>query len=451
MLPGAMRLKRAGAASCVLLVMLSCTPSNVDPDADVSISGTVARHDGRPAKDARVALTKGGDLAFGLSVFATLGLACMSGESKVPRCGGARVVETDARGRYEIDVKGSDTQDSFGQAATMEMSSVLPRSRREVEGPGTTVRFQVQTERLNIPLRFWEPRVEARIRGKRAAVLWSRLPSTLLPKDISISRFRTDVRFARGGDETVWILRDVDSGARFDSRVLEDTSGNVAVTAEARSLDVRDVRGRDIDIVLRSGRYPYRGPSTAPASRGAPCSWRARGMEPVRQSPCAVTDGRFEQAAVPQVPVPCPTTGECPPGLPRQVVLHLEGARPVDLVVVRGCDSCAVDIRRAGRWEEVGRGAQSSFVVNPVGRPVTSSLRVRGALGEIREVSVWDGSERALGRGTFLRGVREDEVAPGIGLGGGRSWLWIAALVALLVAVVLLVIVARRRRATPAI
>lgn len=436
-----------------LLVAAACNQSQVDPEADVSIGGTVQRQDGSPVADERVALMKeasAGDVFLGV---ASLGLVCL--ESEISICGEQRVTTTAGDGSFVYELKGSDVQGSFGEASIMELATALDRGEGELAGPGVNTRFQVQTEAVRVPLRTWESPVEVVGAGGDVRVAWADPPGDVFPPEADMGDLTRRVVFRSGPEETVWGQSAPMPSLTLDARVLEDTRGDVAVFSEVDDIMVAPEAGTDLEVLLRSARYGYVSPAGAPPSRGASCSVDGPDGQPVPQAPCTLTDGGYSEEFRPAT---CPPSDEdCVEPDHTQVVVDLGSPIDIDLVVVRGCPgTCSVEASedRSG-WQPVGASGGElgprDFAA-PVEPPVrgryvrvTSDERVDG----LREVSVWDGRRPSL-EGSLL--VSPDEVSSDFlpdrdgGDGGGPSlWLIGVLLVVFLGIGVAVGLVVRRR------
>jgi hypothetical protein len=408
-----------GTALCVL-ALASCTQSKVDPNARIEIGGSLARQNGSPVADAELALNEQPEAIDVLSTISTLGLACLTDE--VPNaCANARITETSDDGTFVYELKGSETQGFFGTASTLELSAHLPRKGEQLDGASVTMNFLVQTERLNLPLRFWEPKV--RIVGDRreASASWSAVPANILPPQASLANIDTSVRFTRGV-EAVWSFDLARSGARFDPRYLEDSRGSVAVVAQDAGINVGESFGDRIDVIWRSARYPYVSPIGAPPSRGASCFVPDARKRPVSQADCRITDGVFGNALEPHTIGPCPEGKTCTEPAHKAVTIDTGKQAPITLVVVRACEGrCVVEVSRdAKSWKLVGSGSnnQGSLSVKPAAGAKGRYVRIRSDLNidRLAEVSVWDSSRPAppvaLQGRSLLTSLRAADQAP---------------------------------------
>ncbi len=422
--------RRVLAAAAVILSLAACTPSKVDPDAQIEIGGSLRRQNGTPVPDASLALSEGADFLDVFSTITTLGLACLNDE--LPNaCDDARIAQTDTDGSFLFDLKGSDTQSAFGNASTMEVSSHLPRRGEQLDGASVTMRFQVQTERLNLPLRFWEPSLRVTGDVQQVQARWSALPANILPPQASVANVKTSLRFSRG-TERVWSFPLARSGQRFDPRYLEDSNGSVALVAQDRGLQVGESFGTKIDVIWRSARFPYVSPIGAPASRNAPCFAYDSKRRPVAQATCRITDGVFNNELAPATVAPCEQPTACPEPRHRAVYLDLGRVRSTTLVVLRECEGrCVIELSAdTKKWRLVGSGAASQrfIAVSPPAGVRARYVRVRSDedLTQLAEVSVWDRSrparkDRPAGNSllTSLRDANQSPLTGSPDSGGG--------------------------------
>ena len=128
----------------ILVTLIACTQSSVDPNAQIQIAGSLKRQSGVPVADTSLSMGKGPDAIDVASTVTTLGLACLT-EELPNACDDRRITTTAPDGTFHYDLKGSDTQGFFGNASTLEISSHLPRLDEQLDGPSVTMRFQVQT------------------------------------------------------------------------------------------------------------------------------------------------------------------------------------------------------------------------------------------------------------------------------------------------------------------
>jgi hypothetical protein len=384
----------ATAAVAVGLAMTACTTSRVDPKADIDISGTVQRLGGAPVSNARLALTREGDAGDVFLVFTTLGLACLDREAGPAVCRKARLTSAGPNGRFTYRLKGSDTQSTFGYSAVLSLSTALGRKENESSGSSTTYRFHVQTEKLSLPIRLWEPTLSARTGSFGARASYSKLPAGLIPRQLAVGPTRYTLVFARG-DEVVWRVTSARSGAAFDPRVLEDSNGAMRVVASASNLNVSESLGDEVAFVMRSGARPYESPLDPPISRGKECSIVDDHGDRHPIAPCSLTDGTFATEFVAHV---CTGASGCVEPRHSAVFIDLGQRASTSLVVVRGCpQSCRVETSLDGRTWRLTGVAQAGEAAFPLTRSVpTRYVRVSGSptIDGLTEVSVWSGSPR---------------------------------------------------------
>jgi hypothetical protein len=380
-------IRRAVAAAGVLLVLASCTTSHVKPEADIDLGGSVQRAGPKPVAGARLSLNKEGDFGDVFLTFATFGFACLDRRAAPAICQDSRFATTDSGGRFTYHLKGKDTQSTFGYSAVLGLTTRLSPKDDEAEGSSTTYRFHVQTEKLDLPIRLWEPTIDAQTGPFGARVDFPHVPAGLLPSPLSKGSLGYTVEFARG-TEIVWRLTGLRRNGAFDPRVLEDSTGTMRVIASASNMHVAYVLGQEVAIALRSGARAYESPLDPPLSRGRPCSVSdAQGRE-YPQSPCHVTDGTFDEDFAPRI---CTATN-CAEPAHAHAVVDLGRRASVDLIVVRGCSqSCTAETSTDGqRWRVAGvaNGEQADFPMNSP-RPARY-VRVSQP-DALTEISVWSG------------------------------------------------------------
>lgn len=385
-------LRRTGVAALALLTACTITPSEVAPDAEISLAGSVARQDGTPAANVPVSVVRHEGAAETFAAVVSLGVTCLGDGKELNVCRSGKHTQTDDTGRFAMTMKGSDTQGFFGDASMLEATAILPRRDDEVAGPSATLRFLVQTEQVAVPLRMWEPDIEAVAGPRSATVTWSEIPAAILPPQLDAAAVRTDVVFARGETEIVWSARGQSEIATFDSRLLEDSKGSVSVVAQWGATSVPDDLGRTIVLQLRSGRPGYRSRAGAPPSRGAACAHRLPDGTLVTRAPCPLTDGDF---STPMGPQPCPDTSDCVHS--NEIVVDWGAARPLELIVLRGCASdCRIDTSEDGRtWTLAATTAGGDVAVNVLQGTTARFVRVQSDDVEaLREVSMWEPGTR---------------------------------------------------------
>jgi hypothetical protein len=370
-------MRRLLAALVLALTLAACETSNLDSAAAVSVSGRLLRADGNPAGGVTVGFERDrslGDLVAGtVLVPLTLFTACLADPPpEVCRGRSVRRTTTAADGSYSFQLTGKDTQSFFGNALTMTVSAELPPAAGEVAGPSVAADFKVQATNLRLPdLVAWQPRVTV----APGRVAWEPLAG-------GSGSYQVGVEDA--GGNAVWGFPATRPEVSFDARILEDTTGSIAVSARSSAT----AEGTTVGVVRRSGRVGYRSTAGAPVSRGRPCTQSA-GPSPAR---CTLTDGDFAN----RLPAPATSTtvppaqagATIPSPPPAMATIDLGQPRNVSLVVVRGC-SCAVEGSTDGQaWTPMGRSTGDTAVV-PARTGAARYVRLTGPLTDLREVSVW--------------------------------------------------------------
>lgn len=431
----------AGLLSVVAasLVLGGCVDqSPVDPDARVQVNGQVLDPAGRPLQSRPVRMGTGVTDADGaLGVF-TLGLSCTTGACT----GDVWDTTTDADGRFSFEIEGRDTQSSFGEARSTLITASAAPPAGAVSGAEVSARFQVRTDRIDLPaLSLVDPGVTIEP-GERLRVAWT----TSAPGPYG-------VRFEDERGMAVWAASTADPQFGLDARVLEGTSGRVVVGGGSSDA----IEGSDVAVRWRSPGVGYASRLGPPPSRGHSCQMvRTDGLvDPADEAGCAVTDGDLVAAGL--VLGPCAAEGDdasiCPP--PAAVQIDLGAPVAVDLVVVRGCvGGCAVELSAdASTWTSAGAAADGHGVVTASGAPVRW---VRVGLGTdpltgLQEVSVWEPvtaeADLSLAPESGGDALRDAFDIGGDGAGRGRSRWW-PALAGIFAAVMLVsvgIAIGRRR------
>lgn len=365
----------AVAALLVSTAATGCAQSKVPTDAKVTLTGKVARQDGSPAGNLRLALTRIpdlGELAFqGIPVAATLGTACLA-DDPPPLCKLLQRAETDAGGTYTVHMSGSDVRGTFNTATNFDLTAQLPRTGSDVDGPSVRASFEIQRPDLTVPpLRFWEPdHVTAKGDAKNVVLDWAPF------KNMN----EYTAHFAVNGQE-IW-SGPAEPAATMDAREFEDANGVLHISAAASA------PGPDTTFQLRytSQGIGFRGTAGAPESRGKPCV--AEG----RPGPCALTDGSFDH------PLADPSCADAQCAANGWVYVDLGKPEPVGTVFARANPAGALTVDTsddAVSWTPRAADEGSDRFVK-IGLPSTVTaryVRVRAAAGSrltgLTQVSVW--------------------------------------------------------------
>lgn len=423
---------RLGALLVATITLTGCEMSSVDPDAPVTIQGSIvdSHGDGLAGRDV-VLLTEPtvSDVFFGLPFgLGSVGLLCLA-EDPPPPCDTRRHLTTDESGRFTFDLTGRETQGMFGEAARMTLSSRDTPQDAEVEGPATTGAFVVRSEQVALePLALARAGLTLSGRAGRAEVSWA-WSGQLRGAPASAELVVQD------GTVPTWVTP---ANGLLDLRILEDGRGSVAV------VEPRRAEGTIDDLTYRSELIPYASGAGAPVSRGATCRILGEDGPTVAVAPCPVTDGDLAERAPPTLAC---DDDPCPPAIGYEI--DLDEPRSVELLVVRGCDrSCPLEVSTDGAsWDRVVE-VGGPYVAFPQQAASIRYVRVTGDAGPrgLAEVSVWDGP---AAEATFTRRdpaddeARTDATGPS---GPQPPWLWwLATLLVVAAAVAVGVAIGRRR------
>lgn len=414
----------AAAVVLIGIALAGCgEQSRVDPNAVIRVSGVVQRADGSPLADRAVKLGTGiSESEVGLALL-TAGLSCTSGH-----CRGDRFDATTAGdGSYAFQLKGSDTQSSFGEAVSVLMSASAPPASSQVTGAAISARFKVQTEDVRLPtLTLVDPGL-ALTGDTDVRATWS----TPAAGPYTLS-FETS-------EQIVWHTVSATPNATVDPRLLEDSAGRAVVFAETSD----EILGSPVTIRWRSPGTAYAGGFGPPPSRGQPCRFAdATGAQGPPVRPCALTDGDLASARANPTMCPdatTPSTGPCPQ--PAFAVVATGQPIPAELVVVRGCTGgCPVEVSADGTtFTPVGSVSDDFGALALDGRPVTAVRVGLGTEDTLREVSVW-GPRPAKPALRPVSASSRDRLQDGFGVekpSGDGVATWLIALAAGLAAVAL--------------
>lgn len=367
-------------AAALALAATGCSTSEVDPDATVTITGRALDASGRPLPNAEVLLFKQADLGE-LLVGTTLAIGTLSTICLLPEapavCNKARTATTDHDGRYEFELKGSDTQGTLGSEATLS----IVFSDGQAQG-STTVSFVAKDTAVGVPdARLWRARPQVPPPGGPVRLSWSPLGDGAGDDvDYAAQVIDTDT------GAVLWSQPATGNEAAVDPRVLEDRPASIAVGATA-GLPGGSEAG-DVRVSYLSARLPVDATAGAPPSRGRACAAvtgpQARLAAPAET--CPFTDGDLAAPAQIEGGGNRTVTG---------AVLDLGSQRPVDLVVARGfAGQFLVELSRDGRtFSPVATELGTTVAVTLPGAPSARYVRVRSATGLDQslaaEISVW--------------------------------------------------------------
>ncbi|HUR22614.1 MAG TPA: hypothetical protein VMZ73_01960 [Acidimicrobiales bacterium] len=360
------------SALLAALVLVGCEASKVDRAATVTVSGRVIAADGTPATGITVGLERNpsvGEVLTGLvAVPLTFFTACLT--DPPPRLCQNRDIDratTAADGSYSFSLTGREAQTSFGNAVSFSLSTAVPPLDGELSGAAVMAEFRIQSENLRLPdLQVWQPKVTV-------------TPDRVTYGPPAGGATTYQVAADDAASNPVWSFEGTRSEVKFDARILEDTSGSLAVVARTEMA----AEGTTVTVHRRSGRVAYRSAAGPPASRGRPCTV-VPAVTPV--SPCSLTDGDFTNR-LPKPPLSPTTTSTVAPTT-ESATIDLGRAVDVALVVVRGC-ACQVERSTDGQaWTPLGRSAGFTAVA-PTRAGAARYVRITGPLSDLREVSVW--------------------------------------------------------------
>lgn len=361
------------------LAVSSCSFSDVDPDAEVHISGRALDPAGQPLRDARVLLIKQpdlGEVVFGsVLTVGTLSTVCFS-EEPPAICDKAETTTTDGDGNYEFDLKGSDTQGTLGTESTM---SVVFSA--EAGTASTTISFTVEASEVSIPdARLWRSRTRVAQSDGAIRLAWRPLPRAAGDDAAYTAQLWGQRR------TPIWTEPVSPGEATLDPRIVEDQSGFAAVGA---TTTLAGAAGADeVRASYLLPQVAIRGTAGAPPSRGRQCA-AVTGTAPAKDGAfaiCRATDGDLDRPALLKGRGKRVVTG---------VAVDLGSRRPIDLVVARGFSGqIVVEASDDGTtYRIIATASGTAFAVRPQGPATARFLRLRSPTGLDQslssEVSVW--------------------------------------------------------------
>ena len=371
--------KALGLVAALSLTVAGCSFSEVDPDANVEISGRALDASGKPLANAKVLLFKQADLGevvFGtVLAVGTLSTICLLPDAPAI-CRKARTATTDDDGRYEFELKGSDTQGTLGTESTLNVVFAASKAQSS-----TTVSFTAKDESISLPdARLWRSAARVSQSSGRIGLSWAPLP----PKAGDDAAYSTQL-FEADSQSALWSQSASGRSASVDARILEDQAGSVAVSATTK-LSGASGAG-EVRASYLSPRLPVHATAGTPPSRGRPCA-AVTGTAPPkagRLSTCAATDGDLRSPA---------RLSSKKAGVVTGAVIDLGSSRPVSLVVARGfAGQCLVELSDDGMTYRTVATSSGTAAVEVPGSPSARFVRLRSPAGLDEslssEVSVW--------------------------------------------------------------
>lgn len=330
------------------------------PPAGIPVRGRVLDASGRPVSGADVRLERheGFFEGFGraLAVFASLGLACIADDEicEVPY----GVGRTDASGRYTVFLE-------------KDVDDYDVRVQQGSTGPVLTARIDYAGKPLVLPdVHYWNPAPFAEARGTDMHVRFRTPPAR-------VGTWRGAGATVKDAKDNVLVTLDgARSGDSFDARLIEDVAARLDVGVTVRT---------KLGDTTYTASAPVRG-RLRPMTRGLACYEYGRSGRPVRNAPCALTDGDLLTEWQPKVAdYQCADNSPCD----RRVMVDLGSQRRLRYVVVRTCDDFfdEVQVSADGKtWQTVieqhsGQGGDINDVCHRELDTTARYVRVKGPAG----------------------------------------------------------------------
>ena len=316
----------AVAAAFVTAGAGGCGPkSNIDPNATVTLTGTLETESGGASAATDVKLIRHPDALQAIGelfvVVGSVGLACVSGHVDI--CSSLRESTSGGDGGYTFAVHGSETQGSAGQALTFTTFASCPGGNCAVASD-----FIIQKTALTIPpLRFWtDVGALADDSDGNAALTWPAIEAGV--GGAAADDYRVNLV---APDGTLWWTQDASrsTSATIDRRVTQDQAARWHVVATRK----QSVSGTDFTVDWYSTQQDYPSRGATPISRAADCYTQGPDGMPARLArPCPITDGNPSTRFVP-VSQSCASGQSCPP-INNWIVVDIGISHPLGLLVL---------------------------------------------------------------------------------------------------------------------
>lgn len=334
-------------------------------DRSVVVRGRVFAADGSPAPHVPVRVEKV-QSGFGP-------ITCFLGCDFPPPCSTRDTATSDRKGRFRLQMC---------RPAGRDLSLTLTEGAERTSASVTMPLF-LKRDRMRLPrFRFWPGGVSHD--ETSGMVHWRELPRNGFG---ALDRYELTLRSSEDAPP-VWFRFEAVPGEVVDSRVLEESSGVLSVTARTKGVVAEACGGRcRVELWLTSRGVPFEG-AGMPPSRGATC-FLGQPSGPLAKG-CYLTDGDLSRRLH---DYRCSGHFDCDVER-RWVGIDLGQVMPLDLIVVRGCDFCRVSVSRTGRvWSSIDESDYDSSLDRVSLRQPASAVRARYVrvrdAEEALELSVW--------------------------------------------------------------
>ncbi|HWE31482.1 MAG TPA: hypothetical protein VHB97_25950 [Polyangia bacterium] len=296
----------ATVQAMLLAVGGGCGPkSQLDPNANVTVQGTIEAESGAPSAATPVKLIRHPDALQALGelfvAIGSVGLACVAGQLDI--CKSFRDSTSAADGGYTFAMDGMETQGSQGQALTFTTFAGCPGGNCAVASD-----FIIQKTALTIPpLRFWtELGTLADDASGDSQLSWPAVEASV--GGAAADNYRINIVAPEG---TLWWTQDAleSTTATIDRRVTQDKDATWHVVARR----AQSASGTDFTVYWYSTQQTYPNRNATPISRADDCYTQGPdGMPALLARPCPLTDGNPATTFVP-VTQQCANGQPCPP------------------------------------------------------------------------------------------------------------------------------------------
>jgi hypothetical protein len=283
-------------------------PSHVDSNATLTVGGAAQRQSGGADAAAKVLLIRHPDAlqAIGdvIEIIGSVGLACVTGNDSL--CHPYAEATAGGDGSFAFaPIRGADSKGSTGEALLFSAWLAGPPAvAPATASAGVTADFYLQTTEVTVPtLRLWESAGSEDDSSANPRFSWAPLESAVgAPAD----DYRVQITTTSGA--MIWSApaSAAATDVTIDARVTQDFAGNWTTWAHRKIAG----SGTNFDLTWSAPSSAYASHAHVPLSRGKDC-WLQGANGPVKQSPCALTDGDLATHLSPLAAPSCPSGQTC--------------------------------------------------------------------------------------------------------------------------------------------
>jgi NedA-like, galactose-binding domain len=354
-------------------------PSHVDSNATLAVNGAAQRQSGAADASAKVMLIRHPDAlqAIGdvIEIIGSVGLACIAGNDSL--CTPYAQASAASDGSYAFPpIHGADTKGSTGEALLFTAWLTGPTATPPATRPaGVGADFYIQTSQVSIPpLRLWESAGSESDANGTLQFSWPALDGAL---GTVADEYRVQLTTAAG--QTIWSAKAASTATAvsIDARVAQDFAGNWATWAHRKLPG----NGTDFDVTWYSPSLAFASHGLVPPSRGKDCYLQGA-SGPVKQSPCALTDGDLATHLTALAAPACPSGQTCtPPQQNNWVYVDLGAATSLSALVL-------YDVSFGSAASATVEGSLDAKAWTPIGVATSSPYSIVTLAGTARYVRI---------------------------------------------------------------